>query len=214
MTVPRGRSGQIPGVKVHWARSPAGRRDRRFRDGLPCTDVARTIVDLAGVVTDDDLCDLVDTALCERLTRPGAIEASAARAGRAPGRYGRRRLREALAVWTPGPVADSVAEMRLARRIQQWGFPPLERQVEIRDATGRFIAVADLGLSHERIYFEYDGKKGHCVRWWGRDDRRDAAIEATGGTVLRFNRHDLLPSSTRLRDEIRTLLDRRPGLSA
>jgi very-short-patch-repair endonuclease len=206
VTVPRGRNGAIADARVHSARTAPGSRDRRWLDGLPCTDIARTLVDLAAETPYDELCDLVDTALCERKTRPGAILASADRAGRSKGRQGTARLQAALAVWRPGPVAQSVAEMRLARRIEQWGFPPLERQVKIRDSSGKVIACADLGLSGCRIYFEYDGKKGHCVRYWGADDDRDRAIETTGGTILRFNRHDLLPSSTRLRDAIQALL--------
>jgi hypothetical protein len=206
LTLPRGCSGHIPQAKVHTARTPPGVRDCRWRDGLYCTDVNRTIADLASVLPHDELCDLVDTALCERKTRPAAIVASAARAGRAKGRSGARALADALAVWRPGPVADSVMEMRLARRLEQWGLPPLERQVKIRDASGKIIARADLGMSGLKIYFEYDGKKGHSIRYWGRDDDRDRAIEATGGIIIRFNRHDLLPSSTRLRDVLQAVV--------
>jgi very-short-patch-repair endonuclease len=212
ITVPRGCSGRVRTARVHSARTPAGLRDCRWRDGLHCTDVNRTIADPAPVLTYDELCDLVDTALCDRQTRPSAIVASAARAGRAKGRSGLRALSDALAVWRPGPVADTVMEMRLARRLEQWGLPPLERQVKIRDASGKIIGRADLGIAALRIYFEYDGKKGHSIRYWGHDDDRDRAIEATGGTVVRFNRHDLLPSSTRLRDVLQAIAAAQPAL--
>jgi hypothetical protein len=206
LTVPHGRSGRIKGAVVHWARMPAGTADRRWIDGLLCTDVARTITDCASVMTYADLCDLLDEAICRRKTRPAAVQASAARSVRAKGKKGHRQLREALAIWIPGPVADMATEMRLARRLQQWGCPPLERQVKIRDARGKVIARGDLGISILRWLFEYDGEKAHGPRHWAKDDARDAAVEALGGKVFRFTRHDLLPSSTRLRDEVLALL--------
>ena len=153
-----------------------------------------------------ELCDLLDEALCQRKTRPAAVAASATRSVKAKGKTGHRRLHDALAIWTPGPVADSVREMRLARRLQQWGCPPLERQVKIRDASGKVIARGDLGISVLLWLFEYDGEKAHGPRHWAKDDARDAAVEALGGKVFRFTRDDLLPSSTRLRDEVLALL--------
>ena len=93
-------------------------------------------------------------------------DGGAAGPGRAPDRdHGPdrprgRALADALAVWRPGPVADSVKEMRLARRLEQWGLPPLERQVKIRDASGKIIACADLGISGLKIYFADPHSRG------------------------------------------------------
>lgn len=206
LTVPHGASGRLRGVAVHWARNPAGGQDRRWVGGLPCTDVARTVVDCAAHLAYDELCDLVDTAICERKTTPARIAAAADRAARSGGRKGLRPLREALAIWRPGPVADKASEMRLGRRLEEVGLPPLERQVKIRDAQGRVVAKGDLGISAFKFLFEYDGKVGHGPRHWAKDDERDRAVEAAGGKVFHYNRHDLLPSSTRLRDEILALL--------
>jgi very-short-patch-repair endonuclease len=206
VTVPYGRSGRIPNAVVHTARQPAGQVDQRWIGGLRCTGVARTISDCAATLTAVALADMVDEAVCQRLTRPAAILTASRRAGQGPGRKGDRLLVEALAIWTPGPVAESAAEMRLNRRIQQLGYPPLERQVKIRNAAGKVVARGDTGISAYKILFEYDGKKAHNPRYWAKDDQRDAAVEAAGGRVLRYNRHDLLPSSTRLRDELTALL--------
>ena len=147
ITVPHGCSGRIKGAVVHRTRTPAGAADRRWIGGLLCTDVARTIGDCAEVLTYDELCDLLDNAVCERKTRPAAVAASAARAAKSKGKKGQRQLHEALAIWTPGPVADAATEMRLARRLQQWGCPPLERQVKIRDHRGKVVAKGDLGIA-------------------------------------------------------------------
>lgn len=206
LTVPHGWSGRIEGVVVHRTRRPAGTIDRRWIGGLLCTDVARTIVDCAGLLTYAGLCDLLDEAICQRKTRPGAVAASAERSAQAKGRKGHRQLHLALAIWRPGPVADSAMEMRLARRLEQWGCPPLERQVKIRDEKGKVIARGDVGISALRWLFEYDGMRAHGPRHWAADDARDAAVEAVGGRVFRYNRHDLLPSSTRLREEVLRLL--------
>src|SRR5262249_53540222 len=109
-----------------------------------------------------------------------------------------------------GPVADAATEMRLARRLAQWGLGPLERQVEIRNDAGKLVAVGDVGLSADKVLFEYDGERAHGPRHWAHDDERDAAVEACGGKVFRYNRHDMLPSSTRLRDEVLAFLSRDP----
>jgi hypothetical protein len=180
--------------------------DRRWVDGLHCTDVARTIVDCAAMMSYAETCDLLDEAVCQRKTRPAAVAASAERSSKAKGKKGHRQLHDALAIWTPGPVADKATEMRLARRLQQWGCPPLERQVKIRNSRGKVIARGDLGISSLIWLFEYDGEKAHGPRRWAKDDARDAAVEALGGRVFRYTRHDLLPSSTRLRDEVLKLL--------
>lgn len=49
-----------------------------------------------------------------------------------------------LAVWTDGITPGSPAEMRLLRRIERWGFPLPEKQVEIRDGSGMLVARVDL----------------------------------------------------------------------
>jgi hypothetical protein len=166
-------------------------------------------------MTDAELCDLLDEAICQRKTRPAAVASAAQRAAPVRGKQGHRRLHQALAIWIPGPVADAVTEMRLARRLSQWGCPPLERQVKIRDCHGKVVAKGDLGIALLCWLFDYDGEKAHNPRHWAADDARDRAVEAVGGRVFRFNRQDLLPSSTRLRDEILavlpTILDSKRG---
>lgn len=200
VTVPRGRNGSIRGAIVHWARMPAGRIDTGLVSGVRCTAPARTLADCAGLVRSETLCDLVDMAICRRVSRPAAILSAARRAERAPGRQGTSQLRHALAVWAPGPVADAVTETRLARRLQQWGCPPLERQIKVRDSSGRVVAKGDLGVTGWKVIFEYDGEKAHSPRHWQHDDERDVGVEKLGWAVERFTRADLLPSSTRLHD--------------
>ncbi|MCA1843619.1 MAG: type IV toxin-antitoxin system AbiEi family antitoxin domain-containing protein, partial [Actinobacteria bacterium] len=69
------------GVVVHHTRGlqPA---DRASVDGIPCTSAARTLVDLAGVLTPDQLEVALDSALRDRLTAAGYLQRRLADAGR------------------------------------------------------------------------------------------------------------------------------------
>jgi hypothetical protein len=90
--------------------------------------------------------------------------------------------------------------MRLARRLQEWGYPAPERQVRIEDGQGNFVARVDCGWTGLRLGFEYDSEAHHGPRQWGRDDDREARIEALGWRIEPVDKFDLRPSSTRLRE--------------
>lgn len=196
VTVPPSCSGRVVGCIRH--RSAVDRVDRCVVAGIPCTRPARTLVDCAAVVGYEALCDLVDDALCRRLTKVSAVYAAGARVGRGPGRKGVSQIHRALQVWAPGPEPGSPAEMRMIRRVQQLGFPLPERQVVVRDAGGRFVARLDAGWEDRRFGLEYLGERHHGPREWVDDDTRDDRIAACGWRVESVDRFDLRPGSTRL----------------
>jgi hypothetical protein len=164
ITVPRGLSGRLGGCVVHWARlDPA---DVCFVGGIPCTRSARTVVDCAGLLDYEALCEMVDRALCRRKVASRAM---------------------------------SEAEMRLIRRLVEWGFPMPERQIKIFDYDGHLVGKVDCGWRDVRFGFEYEGGEYHGPRRWGADDRREDRIEALGWRIEPVDKFDLRPSSTRLR---------------
>jgi len=204
--VPRGRSGRLRIAKVHYGRVDP--QDRTTVDGIPCTKVARTLVDCASVLDRDGLANLVDVALCEGKASVASVEAVLARTGTI-GRAGPALLRTALADWT-GPIrADSPAEMRLLRLVAEWGFPTPDRQVAIRDTSGNLVALADLGWAQRTIGIDYDSIRWHGPRRWFHDETRHAAIEACGWHLLHADKVDLLPGERALRASLDRAWDTR-----
>ena len=149
---------------------------------------------------------VLDPALCRRLTNPAAIQRAARAVSPSGSRSGLAVLREVLAVWTDGIQPGSPAEMRLLRRIQRWGFPLPDKQVEVHDASGSFVARLDLAWPSRRAGLEYDGRDHHGPRQWEADEVRQARIEALGWRVERVEKVDLVEGAERLKDVLVGLL--------
>lgn len=205
VTIKRGASGRFQAA--HQFRGGFGPGETCVRSKIRCTSPARTIIDCAaaGLLDADGLCDLVDSALCKKLLRPYRLVTASGRAWAATS--GRRRgrlaiLERALNVWRSGAPAGSPPEARLQRRLIEWGFPRAERQVEVSDEDGRFVARADVGIRELKVLFEYDSDEYHGPRCWIADDERKRRLEELGWRVVSIDRFDLRPSSTRLRDEL------------
>lgn len=109
-------------------RTPVPQADRCRVHGFVATTPARTLVNCAGIVGYEQLCDLVDGVLHRRLATVLGIEKAAARAGRGPGRKSLCRLAGALEVWVSGARPESPAEARVLRCLARWGLPAPERQ--------------------------------------------------------------------------------------
>ena len=206
VTIPRGRSGRFKPAIVHVGHVPP---QDCVVNGVPCTTAARALVDCAGLLDRDGLADLVDTALSAGRTSVGAIQAALNRSSRGRGRAGPPLLRSILEDWA-GPISpDSPAEVRLFRQLREWGYPPPERQVEIRDADGNVIAHGDVGWAAARIVLDYDGLRHHAARAWAHDEARHAAVERAGYLILHVDKVDLLPGERRLRDALAAIWVRR-----
>lgn len=200
VTVPFGRSTASPAATVHRARlTPL---DTTTIDGIPCTTLERTLVDLAAVVGPRRLQRIVDDSMHTRLITPRSVDAAWERSQRAPGRHGHAALLRSLIEWREPILPDSAAEMRLIRQLGQWGFPPPERQVQIRDASGAIIAEVDLGWSPWLLGIEYDSDRWHDPTRWAADEARHRALEALGWTLLRADKTDIRPGATTFRDQL------------
>jgi hypothetical protein len=214
VTIGRNASGRFRGARPFRAQVSSG--EVCVRNRIPCTTPIRTIVDCAaaGLLEAEELCDLVDRALCKKLVKPSRLVEASNRAW--VGASGRRRgrlaeLERALDVWRSGAPAGSPPEARLQRKLIEWGFPRAERQVEVYDEEDKFVARADVGIRELKVLFEYDSDEHHGPRCWIPDDERKKRIEQLGWTVVPVDRFDLRPSSTRLMDELERI--RRSHLS-
>jgi hypothetical protein len=173
ITVPPGRSNRNSLARVHRSAVSGVRRS-----GIPVTRPARTIADLAHVVSGDVLEEAVDDVLCRRLCRLEDLPA-------------RGKLREVLAAWNGDGLAEGVAEMRVVRGLLGAGLEPPVRQYEIWH-NGVFVARVDLAYPPFRLAMELDGFRWHAGRRKYRSDRmRRNRVEAAGWRLLEAAPEDI-----------------------
>jgi hypothetical protein len=187
VTVPHdgGRRGP-PGVQVHRTRMLAP-QDFTVNDGIPVTSVARTLLDLSGVVKAPDLATAID-----RAERSGSFDLTAVVdvLDRANGRRGARALRRAIAAYEPS-TQKSVLERRfkdLLRTAPDIPSPAFNAAVEGEQATHE----VDAFWPAQRLAVQLDGFEFHRTR---RDRERDAAsdadLELVGHRVMRLTWDDV-----------------------
>jgi hypothetical protein len=217
VTVPPGASGRFKEAETF--RSRLGPGETAIRRNFRCTSPSRTVVDCvaAGLLDGEAVWDMVDSVLCKKLMQPSRLVRASGRAWAAA--RGRRRgriecLERALDVWRSGAPAGSPPEARLQRKLIEWGYPRAERQIEVYDEAGRFVARADVGLRDLKVLFEYDSDEHHGPRFWLADHERADRIADLGWTVVPVDRFDLRPSNTRLKAKLDALSAARSSRSS
>jgi very-short-patch-repair endonuclease len=152
-------------------------RDVARRKGLPITAPARTLLDLATVLSPRTLERAFDEAMRMRIVNERLLRELL---DRSPGRHGAKAL-TALLVRTEGPAfTRSEAEERLLALIRAARLPPPELNVRVRRHEVDFL-WRDAGL-----VVEVDGFAYHSTRAaFERDRLRDAELEAMGLRVIR-----------------------------
>ena len=161
------------------------------RDGIPCTDPARTVLDLAGVVSPKRLDGTIDAVLRDGLLRLRDLRAVLASHAR-PGRNGTAALRAALeARAVEGGVPLSDWSRMVADLLEGYGLrrPRFEHRIE--DDDGSLVAQVDLAYPAERLAIELDSVKWHFnLKSFKEDPRRRNASMLAGWTVLTFTWDD------------------------
>jgi len=214
VTIPTRGSGRFKAAEIF--RGQVGPAETCVRRRIRSTNATRTVVDCAaaGLMHGEALWDLVDSALCKKLMQPSRLVRTSGRAweeSRGSRRIHLESLERALDVWRSGAPAGSPPEARLQRKLIEWGYPRAERQVEVFDENGEFVARADVGIRELKILFEYDSDENHGPRFWLADDTRREKLEELGWTVVPLDRFDLRPSSTRLKDALDQIAHARFG---
>ena len=183
------------GVRVH----RVGRlepRDVTRVDGLPITSPARTVLDLATVVTPTELEGVAGHA--ERRHRVGLAEL-ADQVARNHGRPGVPRVRVMLERGDHPTLTRSHAERRLLALLRRARCPDPE--------TNRWLAgyEVDLLWTAQRLVVEFDGFQFHADRAaFERDRRRDAELQARGYRVIRVTWRQLIDDPEAVVDRIAT----------
>ena len=184
--VPEGSWKAVDGVVVHETRQWRP-REHVVRDGIPCTPLARTTLDLAAVVDRHRLDDTIDALLRSgRLELADLYDVLVRHARR--GRDGCGRLREALDARRPdaGVPLSSWSRM-VARLLDDAGLPTPELEHRVLDTDDRLIAQVDLAYPTERVAIELDSVTWHLDRRSFRRDReRWNALTLAGWTSLVF----------------------------
>jgi hypothetical protein len=171
----------LAGVIVH--RSRLAEDEVEYVERIPVTSVARTLLDLAAVLSKRQLERAMHEAEVRRLTDPVGLPDLLRRH---PRRGGIRKLRELLTDTAVGPgVARSKLEQRFAELIEREGMPRPELNAPIA-VTGSFLTV-DCLWRGARLAVELDGRAFHDARLsFEEDRRRDRLLQAAGWRVVRI----------------------------
>jgi very-short-patch-repair endonuclease len=158
------------GVRVHRT-ARLGPGDVWWRDGLPITSPARTLIDLAAVLTRVELARAVEEAQVRRLVTVAGLAARLADE-RGPAAA---ILRAELHRGHEPSLTRSEAEAAFLRLVREARLPHPETNVRIAGYEVDFLWRA------QRLVVEVDGYAYHGTREaFERDRRKDAALQAHG----------------------------------
>jgi len=192
---------RIDGIKTRRTR---GAVEATVWRGIPVTTVARTIVDLAAVLSAEDLARACHEAGVKYGTTPREVQAVLARR---PNTKGAQKLREVLL----GKVRVTLSKLErmFLRRLEEAGLPLPQTN---RPATGRRV---DCRWPQQRLTVELDGYRYHSSRRaWELDRRREREARARGDEFRRYSYGDVEEWQAWMRRELRALLSapsRRPS---
>jgi very-short-patch-repair endonuclease len=181
---PGDRGRHIDGIRLHRVRAPRPEETGTV-DGIPCTSPARTLVDLAGTVSDWTLSSAFERAAQRRMLDIPAIEAAMD-----PGRRGMKLLRALIGMWrgaaplTKKGKLKSPLEAKVLPILVRHNLPAPLFNAPVQLAKGR-IEVDFLWPEH-RFVLEADSRDFHATHFaFERDRWRDRELMRAGHTTLR-----------------------------
>ena len=172
---------------------------------VPVTNAGRTLVDIAGSVTEDQLEQAVEDALRRKLASIRHIKwVMNGRSGKgAKGCRVLKRLIDDLSVTRP---TESVFETKLLQSLRKAGLPPPVRQFQIFDGN-RFVARVDFSYPWAKVAIEADSYSFHSGRQaWEADIDRRAAITALGWLVINVTFRQMKSDLDAVVDRVRAAL--------
>ena len=201
VSVPRPAVHSRRGIQAHITATLTG-ADVTIHDGIPCTTVARTLLDLSEVVDRRGLERAIDRAEMLRRFDLRAVEDVLARAG---GRRGVGVLRSVLGSWSDHGLTETEIEERFFRACDAARLPrPLANawlRLEDREIKADFLWPA------ERLVVETDGRATHSTHAaFEEDRRRDQSLVLAGYRVVRFTWRQVTDEPALVAATVRALL--------
>jgi hypothetical protein len=185
LTVPRGWRFRREQAVVHES-TDLERCGVRTRSGLPVTDPARTLLDLARRLSDERLTRAIESARRLGLTTWSELIATLAKHARC-GRPGIRRLRRVIAAGVHREeITDSDFELLVMALLAEHGLPEPVLHHAVVDSSGRRLAEVDLAYPELKIAVELDGGDHQRRDVFERDRPRQNSLVLDGWIVLRF----------------------------
>lgn len=196
VSVPENRIRRLAGIRAH-RRRRLGASEVTGRDGIPVTNPARTLIDLATRLRPAQLEVAVNTA-----DKLGLIDSESLReqVDDRRGSDGTKVLRRLLDRRTFS-VTDSELERRFLKLVRRARLPVPETQQRVNGYRVDFL-WPDL-----RLIVETDGLRYHRTpHQQSRDRRRDQAHVAAGFTALRFTHAQVVFESQHVVETLRVIL--------
>jgi very-short-patch-repair endonuclease len=176
----RSRKLQLDGVRTHRPTDDQRLAPQR-RQGIRCTDLLRTLVDV-GAVAPDIVHGALGHVLSSREVNLSAVAQVLVDHGRR-GRSGVGALRQAFEDWAiDGKPADSVLEAAFGRLVERFGLPDVEFHPVIEGWE------VDFRICGTSVIIECDGWTTHGLEraQFERDRCRDDDLASAGWTIRRF----------------------------
>jgi hypothetical protein len=204
VTVPKRSARTHSGVAVHRSTSLTA-RDVTGVEHIPATTVARTLLDLAEVITPRQLERAFDQADSLQALDGRALNDQLARNPTRPGaKQVRRVLNEHYIGSTPTENEFEEALLKVTRSLN---LPDPRAQYYIDPGDGEPMIKADFAWPDRKIVVETDGRKTHGTHQaFETDRRRDQRLTAAGWTVIRTTWRQLTEKPHELRPILLKLL--------
>jgi hypothetical protein len=205
VTIPRRSSLNHPGIDVHCSRTLTA-ADVTTINGIPCTTIPRTLLDLAAVVNEPQLNRALNQAEVLEVLDIRALHAQLERNGRHPGAP---KLREALTEHYPAQApTESELEAGFVTLCRAAGLPQPERQVYVAPDDGEPAMRVDFLWREARLVLETDGGKYHRTRHaFEVDRRRDQRLTLAGWRVVRVTWRQIKRDAATVATLVAGLLD-------
>ena len=206
LSVPANVQRRIEGVRLHRRRVMPAPHEIVWIDGLPVTNAARTIVDLAATVGPSRLRHIIETAIRDDLLTPNDLSACFAAAARR-GLKGTVKLRGLLVeLFDDEPIPTSVLEAKLALLLADndlTGFVPQY----VPPWYDGWRGVTDFADAELKIVLEADGRRWHTrSQDFAADRRRDRLAAVHGWLVCRVTWEEVTAQPGAVVDLLRDLV--------
>ncbi len=204
VTTPGSKARRRPGIRIHSGATLTA-ADLTVVDNIPCTTLARTLLDICEDATRREVERALDVAEQQRILDMRALDDVLARAN---GRRGAKLLR---AVLTEHRVGSTLTRNKLEE-----AFLAICRAAELPpDAVNVWIAYPDGGGAEadflwrrQRLVVEVDGRDVHTTRRaFHSDRRRDQQLMLLGWRVVRFTWRQVMFEPAYVAATLRGLLD-------